>query len=121
MFKDKVYKPLVVPKGWGKELHIVNKKEYCGKVLVFEKGKKCSFHYHIDKDEVFYLIKGKLLLRISDEKDFNTAEEFELNEGECFYIYPGLVHQMEALEDSDLIEYSTEHRDSDSHRIVRGD
>jgi len=36
-------------------------------------------------------------------------------------INPGLVHQMEALEDSELYEFSTQHFDSDSHRIERGD
>jgi hypothetical protein len=33
----------------------------------------------------------------------------------------GLVHQMEALEDAELYEFSTQHFDSDSHRIVPGD
>ena len=29
-----------VPKGWGYEKWIVNKEEYCGKILFFVKGKK---------------------------------------------------------------------------------
>jgi len=33
----------------------------------------------------------------------------------------GLVHQMEALEDSELYEFSTQHFDSDSHRLIKGD
>lgn len=119
-FKDKVFKPQWIEKGWGGELICVNKKEYCGKILVFEKGKKCSFHHHggLDinnnnntpiKDEVFYLIKGKLILRLSDQDDITLAEEFILNQGECFYIFPGLRHQMEGLEDINLlIEFSTE-------------
>ena len=41
-----------VKKGWGHELWIVNKEEYCGKLLFFNKDKCCSFHYHEDKDEV---------------------------------------------------------------------
>jgi len=28
---------------------------------------------------------------------------------------------MEALEDAELFEFSTQHFDSDSHRLVRGD
>jgi hypothetical protein len=36
-------------------------------------------------------------------------------------IHPGLVHQMQALEDAELYEFSTEHFDSDSHRIAKGD
>ena len=25
-----------VPKGWGKEIHIANNEDYCGKLLVFD-------------------------------------------------------------------------------------
>ena len=49
-----------VPKGWGHEKWIVNNDEYCGKLLFFEEGKRCSWHYHKIKDETFYLQSGKL-------------------------------------------------------------
>jgi hypothetical protein len=39
-----------VPKGWGFEKWIVNCEEYCGKLLYFVKGKRCSWHYHELKD-----------------------------------------------------------------------
>ena len=84
-----------VEKGWGWERWIVNCEEYCGKLLFFEKDKKCSWHYHKIKDEVFYVQSGK--------------------------IYRGLRHQMLALKDSELFEFSTQHFDSDSHRIIKGD
>ena len=42
-----------VPKGWGFEKWIVNCEKYCGKLLYFAKDKKCSWHYHKIKDEVF--------------------------------------------------------------------
>jgi len=41
----------IVPKGWGHEKIIHNSNGYCGKVLCFDKGKKCSYHYHKIKDE----------------------------------------------------------------------
>ena len=110
-----------VDKGWGWERWIVNKPQYCGKLLFFEKGKKCSFHYHILKDETFYLQSGKLILRYSDGDSLEEAEEIVLEPGDKFYIYPGLRHQMEAIEDSELFEFSTEHFDSDSYRVQRGD
>ena len=47
-------------KGWGYELWIVNNNLYCGKILHFNKGKKCSWHYHKVKQETFYVQKGKL-------------------------------------------------------------
>ena len=54
-----------VKKGWGHELWIINKPEYCGKLLFFEKGKRCSWHHHKIKDEVFYLQSGKMMVYYS--------------------------------------------------------
>ena len=54
----------IVPKGWGYEKWIVNTEEYCGKLLHFIKGKRCSWHYHILKDETFYVQEGKLMYGI---------------------------------------------------------
>jgi quercetin dioxygenase-like cupin family protein len=110
-----------VDKGWGWEKWIVNKPEYCGKLLFLEEGKRCSFHYHKLKDETFYLQSGKLILRYSDDDDLEKTEEIILNKGDSFYVYPGLRHQMEALSDSELFEFSTQHFDEDSHRIINGD
>lgn len=111
----------IVPKGWGHEVWIVNKKEYCGKLLSFKKGKKCSWHFHKIKDETFYLQSGKILLKYSFEDDIESAEEVVLNPGDSFYIPIGLRHQMCALEESELFEFSTEHFDIDSNRIIPGD
>jgi len=112
---------LYVPKGWGHEKWIVNKSEYCGKLLFFNKGKKCSWHYHIKKDEVFYLHSGSLVVRYSDEDDIEACKTIQLKAGDAFHVYRGLRHQMEALEDTELFEFSTEHFDEDSHRILKGD
>ena len=110
-----------VPKGWGYEKWIVNKKEYCGKLLFFEKNKRCSWHYPRIKDETFYLQSGKIMLHYSNNDDFSLSEISILNPGDNFYIYPGLRHQMLALEDSELFEFSTEHFDEDSYRVIKGD
>ena len=110
-----------VKKGWGHELWIINKPEYCGKLLFFEKGKRCSWHHHKIKDEVFYLQSGKLLVKYSQQDDIGQAEELVLEPGQNFYIYPGLRHQMIALEDSELFEFSTDHVDSDTLRVLKGD
>ena len=109
------------PKGWGYEKWIVNKEEYCGKLLHMIKGKKCSWHYHTLKDETFYLQEGKILLKYSDEDDIERAKEVILNRGDKFHIYRGLRHQMFALEDSDLFEFSTQHFEHDSNRVIQGD
>ena len=109
------------PKAWGYEKWIVNKEEYCGKLLHMIKGKKCSWHYHTLKDETFYLQEGKILLKYSDEDDIEKAKEIVLNRGDKFHIYRGLRHQMFALEDTDLFEFSTQHFEHDSNRVIPGD
>jgi quercetin dioxygenase-like cupin family protein len=110
-----------VDKGWGYEKWIVNKEEYCGKLLYFEKGKRCSWHYHKVKDEVFYLQSGRMTVRYGEDDDITKCEELELVPGMNFHINIGLRHQMIALEDSELFEFSTEHFDKDSYRITKGD
>jgi quercetin dioxygenase-like cupin family protein len=109
------------PKGWGYEKWIVNKPEYCGKLLYFNKGKKCSWHFHKIKDEVFYLQSGKMLVKFSDEDNLENANELVLNAGDSFHVYTGLKHQMIAIEDCELFEFSTQHFEDDSYRIVKGD
>ena len=111
----------IVQKGWGYEKWICNTEEYCGKLLHIIKGKRCSWHYHTLKDETFYLQEGKILLKYSDDNDRDNAQELILERGDKFHVYRGLRHQMYALEDSDLFEFSTEHFDSDSNRIIKGD
>jgi len=111
----------VVPKGWGREVWIANNEHYCGKVLEINQGKKCSLHFHKLKTESFYLRVGKLRVRVKKSPDSTTTEEFELSEGDCMDVPPGLVHQMEALEDAELLEFSTQHFNSDSHRLIKGD
>ena len=110
-----------VPKGWGFEKWIVNNDEYCGKLLYFVKGKRCSWHFHVLKDEVFYIQSGKVLVKFSEDDDIEHAEELILSRGDNFHVYRGLRHQMIALEDTELFEFSTQHFDEDSHRLIKGD
>ena len=110
-----------VEKGWGHELWIVNKKEYCGKLLFFKKGKMCSWHHHNIKDEVFYLQSGKIRVLFGWDDEISKSKEKILLPGENFYIPTGLRHRMIALEDSELFEFSTQHFDEDSIRVQKGD
>lgn len=110
-----------VSKGWGFEKWIVNNEKYCGKVLYFVKDKKCSFHYHKIKDETFFIQSGSIILKYSSSDNIKDANTIVLNRGDIFHVYPGLRHQMIALEDTELIEFSTEHFEEDSYRIEKGD
>ena len=110
-----------VAKGWGFEKWIANSEEYCGKLLYIIKDKRCSWHYHELKDEVFYIQSGKVCVKYSEKDDIDKAHEIILSKGDRFHVYRGLRHQMIAIEDTELFEFSTQHFDEDSHRILKGD
>jgi mannose-6-phosphate isomerase-like protein (cupin superfamily) len=100
-----------VPKEWGEEHWIVNG-SYCGKKLVLRRGWRCSLHYHKVKDEVFYLIKGRVLLEID-------GTEHVMVPGDHHRIAPGTRHRFSGIEDSEIIEFSTHHEDEDSYRVEK--
>jgi len=122
-----------VKKNWGWEKWIVNKDLYCGKLLYFVKSKKSSFHFHKIKDEMFYVQSGRLQIYYHDDVEEITeiikshsnysdyCDSIILEPGDNFYLPPGRVHQVVALLDTELFEFSTKHEDSDSYRLIIGD
>lgn len=108
-------------KGWGFELWIVNNSKYCGKILHFNKGGKCSFHYHKEKDETFYVQSGEVEVKYSVLDSLEHANSIILKAGDSFHVPQELRHQIIAIEETDIFEFSTEHRESDSYRLAPGD
>jgi FkbM family methyltransferase len=109
-----------VPKGWGHEIIFENNELYCGKLLCFKAGAKFSMHYHLIKDETWYVKEGSFIYRWIDT---NTAEMHEntLVEGDSVRQLPGQPHQLIALTDGIIFEVSTQHFDEDSYRVIKGD
>ncbi len=108
-----------VPKGWGSETHLVNNGVYCGKILRFNKGKSFSMHSHDLKTETWYITMGHLILTYFDLTNADKITR-QLNPGDVIHIPRGNPHQLEALDDSELIEVSTPDYASDSYRIGKG-
>lgn len=121
--KDKypkvVRNPKIVEKDWGHELWIHNEAAYCGKLLVFNKDANFSLHYHMIKEETWYVSKGEFeFIYINLEK--GVKRKIEIKEGDIVHILPGQAHQLKALtEGATVFEISTEHFDEDSYRITR--
>lgn len=111
--------PQVVKKGWGREEILVNH-EYCAKYLHFNKGAKFSNHYHRSKRETFIVLSGSLIVRGTDLTNGSTFEIPAIT-GFIIEIPRFALHQIEALEDSVILEISTHHEDSDSYRVAPGD
>ena len=120
LVKPTVTKCCEIPKGWGKEMIITNNQLYCGKILMFKKGCKFSMHYHLIKDETWFLAEGEFLYRWIDTETADIYEE-ELKPGDVVRQLPGQPHQLMAHTDGSIIEVSTEHFDDDSYRVSKGD
>lgn len=111
----------IMPKNWGYEIWLVNNSKYCGKILHMYAGKKFSWHYHKEKDETFFVRTGRVKLLYGYDSDITKATEIILGPDSTFSVPPGLIHQLYALEDSDVFEFSTTHKEEDSYRIIKGD
>ncbi len=114
--------PKKVDKEWGYELIIHNDEKYCGKILFIKKGCCISLQFHKKKTETFYLQSGELLCKFSEQEEFISPEEMKIVKmysGNVKEIPVGFIHQVFAIEDSTIIEFSTQHFDEDTYRISK--
>jgi mannose-6-phosphate isomerase-like protein (cupin superfamily) len=109
-----------VEKGWGHETIIVNNESYCGKILHFKTGAKFSMHFHIKKRETWYVNSGLFLFRWINTSNADVIEE-TLRPGDTITNFIGEPHQIICQEEGDIFEVSTQHFDSDSYRVAKGD
>ena len=109
----------VVSKGWGEEIVFVNNEKYCGKILRFKQGAKFSMHYHLEKQETWYVSSGKFSLKFVDLSNADMCEQI-LTVGDVVTNMVGEPHQLICLEAGDIFEVSTHHEDCDSFRIMKG-
>lgn len=96
----------MVQKPWGHELIYAVTEKYVGKVLHIKKGEALSLQYHNQKDETIHVQRGKIKFFTADSPQAPLKEQI-LGPGQSFHITPHLVHRMEALEDTDILEVST--------------
>lgn len=97
--------PRRVEKPWGHEVWFAHTERYAAKLLHVDAGHRLSVQYHELKDETSYLLSGRLLL--SQGEDVDRLEEVEIGAGAVWRNAPGVVHTIEALEDSLVLEVST--------------
>lgn len=109
-----------IEKGWGHELIFANNEKYCGKILNFYSGAKFSMHFHAIKDETWYVLEGKFIIKIIKP---NNAEviHIELNKGDTWHNKPLVIHQLVCIEEGSIIEISTHDDINDNYRVMPGD
>ncbi len=109
-----------VEKGWGHELIWATNDKYCGKLLKFNKDAKFSMHFHAQKDETWYVLNGKFIVRYIDTFDATQVER-ELNPGDTWHNAPLSPHQIICIEEGTIIEVSTPDSVEDNYRVAKGD
>lgn len=107
----------IVKKPWGMEIHIANSNNYCLKYLIFFKDKQFSFHVHALKTELWHCIYGKFECVLSKN---NVKQGLVFNKGDKIELEAGVIHQLQAVENSILTEISTRDYPEDSIRLIEG-
>lgn len=97
--------PRRVDKPWGHELWFAQTGSYAGKLLHVKAGERLSVQYHEFKEETSYLLSGRLLLSQGENPD--SLSVVRVDPGAVWHNEPHLVHTIEALEDSVVVEVST--------------
>ena len=75
------------------------KEGYCGKFLFLFDEQTCPYHHHNFKHETFFIVKGKVLIKIAEK-------EFLMEEGDTFVMNRGVVHSFTGEGNSLILEAS---------------
>lgn len=105
----------VIDKPWGKEEVVEINDRYMVKKLTMWKGRRCSLQYHNTKRETIYVLSGQLRIYYGPSQEQLESRVF--GPAETITLTPGVVHRMEAVEDSIYLEASTPEMD-DVVRLV---
>jgi mannose-6-phosphate isomerase-like protein (cupin superfamily) len=101
------FTPTRTEKPWGHELLWAATDRYVGKILHIRGGHLLSLQYHEFKHESIFILRGRIVFRYRD--DAGALRDRVMSEGDAQQVPTGMVHQFEALEDSDVLEVSTPH------------
>ena len=80
-----------IPKPWG-ELVVVRDNAFnSSRLLYLERGERTSVHYHLLRDEIFYVLDDRIRIQLWDRF-------IELNKNQSFRIPAGVPHSIIALD-----------------------
>lgn len=118
----KITRPEIHAKTWGAEFWIVNKPEYCGKILFVHPENSGSIHYHKVKDETFHVLRGNVFIDLFERIGQDTltrVARHAMNPGMTLHIPPHTIHRITCASpvSAEVLEISTQHVESDSYRI----
>lgn len=95
-----------VEKPWGYEIHWTpSDLPYMGKILHIDAGKRLSLQRHDQKQETWFMMKGRAKL-VWDNENTDLIET-ELEYGQGYTCIIGQRHRLVGITDCDVIEVST--------------
>lgn len=62
----------------------------------FKSGQKCAPHKHDDSEEAYYILEGRGIIKIDEEK-------YEVSKGNAIFIPKGYTHQVMNNHEEDLV------------------
>ena len=110
----------IVLKGWGSEEIWASNDKYCGKFMHFNKDAKFSMHFHKEKEETWYVLSGKFIVKWLNTVNATIYEE-TLDKGAVWTNFALVPHQLICLEPGTIIEVSTADSVEDNYRVMPGD
>ena len=99
--------PRRIEKPWGWELVWAEADDYVGKLLFVRAGESLSLQYHELKDESWLVQQGRARLELGVVG--GELEVLEIAPGDAYRFPPRTVHRVTALEDTTVVEVSTNH------------
>lgn len=110
----------IVEKGWGSEEIWVTNDKYCSKFMHFNTGATFSMHFHSTKEETWYVMSGKFLIRYIQTSNAQVFA-YEVGPGMIHHNPPLTPHQVVCLEEGTILEVSTPDSVEDNYRVFPGD
>ena len=86
----------------------INEPEYCSKWMTLLPGQECPTHYHKDKKETFFVLDGKVEIKLPDEV-------VTLGPGQSYTLVPGVAHSFRSEGGAVIEEVSTHDENADSY------
>lgn len=101
-----------VPKPWGELIIFRDNAFTSSRILFLERGKRTSLHYHLPRDEIFYVLDDRIRIRLWDR-------HITLGKNQSLRIPAGVPHSVIALESACRVLEIAEGFCDPQHDIVR--
>lgn len=73
-------------------------------ILEIKKGNTFGGHYHKEKEELFYVVFGKVNMMIQNQLEESPVCVEILSKGDCILIEPYEEHSLIAIQDTTIVE-----------------